>query len=193
MNPTELIEHYGYLAVLVGTFLEGETILVLGGYMAHRGLLHLEGVMLAALLGSTAGDQLAYFLGRTGGAPFIEKRPRLQARLGRVRVLLERHRVPVMLGFRFLYGLRNATPLVIGVSGVKPGVFLPLNVAGAALWAVLVGLAGYSFGVAIEAFIDDLQRYELWVLGGVAAVALPLLAWHLWRRTRALSKRGPDT
>jgi membrane protein DedA with SNARE-associated domain len=27
---------YGYLAVFLGTLLEGETILLLGGYAAHR-------------------------------------------------------------------------------------------------------------------------------------------------------------
>ena len=36
-----LIDTYGYLTILIGTFLEGETILVLGGFAAHRGYLHL--------------------------------------------------------------------------------------------------------------------------------------------------------
>src|SRR5688572_33421924 len=38
---TQLLDHYGYLAVLVGTVLEGETILILGGFAAHQGYLHL--------------------------------------------------------------------------------------------------------------------------------------------------------
>ena len=42
------IEHYGYLAILVGTFLEGETILILGGVAAQRGYLDLHWVILAA-------------------------------------------------------------------------------------------------------------------------------------------------
>ena len=33
------IETYGYLAVMIGTFLEGETILVLAGFAAHQGYL----------------------------------------------------------------------------------------------------------------------------------------------------------
>jgi membrane protein DedA with SNARE-associated domain len=31
------VDTYGYMAIMVGTFFEGETILVLGGFMPHRG------------------------------------------------------------------------------------------------------------------------------------------------------------
>jgi hypothetical protein len=32
MSIESLIDTYGYLAVLIGTFVEGETVLVLGGF-----------------------------------------------------------------------------------------------------------------------------------------------------------------
>ena len=37
MNIPELIQNYGYAAVAVGTFLEGETVLLLAGAAASRG------------------------------------------------------------------------------------------------------------------------------------------------------------
>ena len=40
-----LIEHYGYFAVFLGCFLEGETVLVLAGFAAHMGYLSLPGVI----------------------------------------------------------------------------------------------------------------------------------------------------
>ncbi|MFN2964422.1 DedA family protein, partial [Escherichia coli] len=43
---------------------EGETILVLAGFLAFRGYMQLDTVILTAFLGSYAGDQLWYFLGR---------------------------------------------------------------------------------------------------------------------------------
>ena len=36
MSLAALLEHYGYLAVFAGTFVEGESMLLLGGYAAHR-------------------------------------------------------------------------------------------------------------------------------------------------------------
>ena len=41
MDLQGIIENYGFAAVLVGTFLEGETILILAGLAAHLGYLNL--------------------------------------------------------------------------------------------------------------------------------------------------------
>ncbi|SPD74464.1 hypothetical protein PITCH_A230150 [uncultured Desulfobacterium sp.] len=37
MSLEEIISTYGYAAIVAGTFFEGETILVIGGFAAHRG------------------------------------------------------------------------------------------------------------------------------------------------------------
>ena len=52
-----LVSHYGYVALVIGTFFEGETILIAAGFAAHGGYLKLQWVTLAAFLGSLAGDQ----------------------------------------------------------------------------------------------------------------------------------------
>jgi membrane protein DedA with SNARE-associated domain len=69
----DLIRHYGYLTILVATVLEGETVVLLGGFAAHRGYLDLAGVMAAAFAGSVAGDQLYFEIGRRKGLAFIER------------------------------------------------------------------------------------------------------------------------
>lgn len=45
MNLDTVISEYGYLAILVGTFLEGVTILVLGAVAARFGYLELPWLM----------------------------------------------------------------------------------------------------------------------------------------------------
>ena len=60
MDLQSIIENYGYAAILIGTFLEGETILVLAGLAAHQGYLVLSWVILAAFVGSLCGDQLFF-------------------------------------------------------------------------------------------------------------------------------------
>ena len=127
----ELISQFGYVAVLFGTFLEGETILVLGGLAAHRGYLDLRLVILAAFIGSTGGDQLFYFLGRTRHETLLAKRPGWRSRIRQVEILVENYRLPLLLGFRFLYGLRTITPFTLGMAGIIPRVFVPLNIVGA--------------------------------------------------------------
>ena len=102
---TELIKNYGYLAILVGTFLEGETILLLGGFAAHMGMLELPWVIASAITGSFSGDQLYYYIGRHYGPKIIAKRLSWQASAQKVYGHLHRHQNLLILSFRFFYGL----------------------------------------------------------------------------------------
>lgn len=177
-----LIQSYGYAVLLVGTFLEGETILVIAGFAAHRGWLSLPWVMAVAFCGSLAGDQLWFHLGRRKGSAFVAARPAWAQGAERVRMLTGRHGVLVVLGFRFLYGLRTVTPLVLGASGYDVRRFTALNVAGAAVWSVLVSLAGYFFGHVAESLIEDIKRYELWLIAILALTGAVVWLWRVLRR-----------
>ena len=187
----ELISEYGYLAVFIGTFLEGETILILGGFAAFRGYLSLEWVIAVAIVGSVAGDQLAFLLGRTKGRSFVARRPRLEARLARVRAMLTRHELLVLLTFRFLYGLRNAIPIALGMSPIHLRRFVIFNVIGAVIWAFALGIGGYLFGRAFERLVGDIQRYELWAVAGLIAIGLLLYGLRRFLRWRASRGQPP--
>jgi membrane protein DedA with SNARE-associated domain len=170
---------YGYLAVFAGTLLEGETILIAAGFAAHGGLLEWPLVVLVATAGGTLGDQLAFMLGRWKGDTLIARFPALARQRPRVHDLLERHATLFILTNRFLYGLRIAGPVLMGSSRVPLLRFAILNVLGAALWALLVTAAGYTFGLAVNAMIDNFKRVEGILL--VVILALGGVVW-LWRR-----------
>jgi len=159
-----LIETYGYLTVLIGTFLEGETILVLGGFAAHRGYLGLHWVILAAFIGSLCGDQLFFYLGRRHSQTILAKLHSWKARIDRAQRLLDRFRTPLILAFRFLYGLRTVAPFVIGMSPVPTGQFIFLNAAGALVWAVAVGIGAggnsHSRGIDLDYVFLSPQETE---------------------------------
>jgi membrane protein DedA with SNARE-associated domain len=160
----QILETYGYPALLIGTFFEGETVLVLGGFLAHVGYLKLPWVILFAFIGSICGDQLYFFIGRFKGKAFLEKRTSWQPYIIKAHKLLDRYQILLIIGFRFLYGLRTVTPFVIGMSQVRTGIFIFLNVVGALIWAITIGLCGYLFGMALEALIDDVKKYEIEVI-----------------------------
>ena len=188
---SSLIAQYGYLAVLLGTFLEGETILVLAGFAAHRGLLSLPGVMLAAFVGSLLSDQLFFFLGRRHGDALLARKPAWQSGVERVRSLLNRYHTALILIFRFLYGLRNITPFALGMSEVSTAQFMMLNAVGAAIWAVGVALLGWFVGAAAQQMLGHLERYERGIGAAIIAVGLGLWIWHrLAARRRAAQSSG---
>ena len=175
----ELIQRLGYPAIFVGTFLEGETVLLLGGFAAHRGYLDLVGVITAAFAGSLTGDWIYFEIGRRRGMAFLERRPRWRARVGRVLRLVNTHQILLILGFRFLYGIRTVSPFALGASGVSPLRFALLNIPSAAIWAVAFGGLGYVLGDTLHAVMGDLARYEHLVFAAI--VAAGLVAWA-WRR-----------
>ena len=182
-----LIATYGYLAVVVGSFLEGETVLVMAGFAAHRGYLDFRWVVLAAFLGSLAGDQTYFFLGRTQGAALLARRPRWQARVAAVHRALERRQALFIIAFRFgiVWGFRTVAPFVIGMSRVPTFRFVFFNVIGAALWALSIGALGYFFGHGIELLLGDVKRYEREAFLFLVAAGAVSWLWRFLKRRRA--------
>jgi len=187
---TELIKQYGYLAILIGTFLEGETILILAGFAAHMGYLELPWVIASALAGSFSGDQLYFYIGRHFGPKIIARRLSWQEGAEKVYKHLHRHQNLLILTFRFFYGFRNVTPFVVGSARVSRARFFALNLIGAVIWAFSFGYAGFLFGEAFNLFIDNFQRYQMLVLLGLALVGILIWLLTLLRhRRRALEHK----
>jgi membrane protein DedA with SNARE-associated domain len=190
MNYEALIGEYGYLAILVGMFVEGETILLLGGLAARLDYLDLHWVLAIAGGSALLSDQLFFHLGRFRGTWLLTRFPRLRARADGVLTRVHRHQILITVGFRFLYGCRTITPILLGSSGVRPLHFSLLNLAGVTVWTALFGLLGYTVGEAAMHLLSHVKHHEV-------DLALALLAvgtlWHLILRIRArrqLAARG---
>jgi membrane protein DedA with SNARE-associated domain len=182
-----IIRDYGYWALLIGTFFEGETILIIAGLSAHLGLLQLPYVMLIAFIGSFSGDQSYYFIGYFKGRELIQKHLKWKRRVERVNKYIERYHNLVMLGFRFVYGMRIATPFVMGMSrNIKTTRFFILNAIGAVIWSVSVSAGGYFFGYALEGFMKNVKYYER-----LAIIIIIIMGIVLWIIHRYRAKKTP--
>ena len=182
MTLTELVAQYGYLAVFAGAFLEGETVLILAGFAAHQGYLSFFWVVALAMCAGTLGDQTSFFLGRRYGGPLLRRFPKLQPAVARVDRLMQRYHAWLIVGVRFMYGLRVAGPLVIGMSGFPAVRFVAFNLLGAAIWAPLIVGAGFLFGDTLELLFDDIQHAEKLALLAILAGAGAFGLWHRLRR-----------
>lgn len=191
MPITQLVIDYGYLAVFIGCLLEGETLLVMAGFAAHQGHLSLAVVIAIAFVAGALGDQICFWIGRAWGPVLLARHPRYGKRAEKIAGLLRRHDAKLIVGIRFMYGLRLLGPVMIGASRIPPARFTALNLLGAAIWAPLVAGAGYLFGHALERLLGDLERFEgvVFVLIGVGLGVYSLVkSW----RSRSTTKPGPD-
>ncbi len=178
----ELLRDYGYIGVFLGSLLEGEVILVLAGFAAHQGYLSLPWVMLVACCGGSLGDQVFFFAGRRWGTFLVRKLPGpMQARADRINRLLLRHDAWLILGVRFMYGLRIAGPIVIGMSEVSAGRFLRFNVLGAAIWAIVIPGIGFWFGQSMQGLLGPSARFEEYGAALLVAVILIIVVAHRLR------------
>jgi membrane protein DedA with SNARE-associated domain len=179
-----LIIHYGYWLLFFGIMLEGETMLVIGAFLAHRGYLSLPLVMLTALISTFTADQIYFWLGRIKGNAFLQKRPAWQASVAKVNDKLQRSQTWLVIGFRFIYGMRTITPFIIGMSAFPAQRFVILNLIGAAIWVIVIGLLGYAFGHAMEMVLDDIRKYELWIILGLLVIGSAVGLYHFLRRAQ---------
>jgi len=186
MDLPTLLHEYGYLLIFAGTFVEGETLLMLGGYFAHRGYLDLGGVMATAFVAAVCGDQLFFHIGRNHATRLFERFPRLHDKVRIAVHRAERHQVLVVLGMRFLWGLRIALPLAMGMTRMNATKFFMLNLLSAAVWAALFSALGYGSGSLFAHLIEDFHRYELWIAGGLLAIGAVVLG------VRWLGARRPE-
>jgi membrane protein DedA with SNARE-associated domain len=184
----ELISTYGYPAITLGTFFEGETIVLVAGYLASRDYLVLQWVVVCAFLGSWAGDSLYFFIGRRWGDKLLARRPAWRPAADRALVMLHRYHAIFILSFRFLYGLRTISPFVIGMSKVSTPRFLALNLLASVIWATIFSIAGYTLGTVLAAMIKKIEHYEALGLVVVAAVGLVIWFIRVWltRRRRPI-------
>ncbi len=189
MELGTLIENYGYWAVAVGCALEGETVLALAGFAAHRGYLQLHWVIAVAAAAGFAGDQLYFWLGRRHGRVVLARFPSVAARAEKVHRLIERNHEWLIVGVRFAYGLRIAGPILIGTSPLPALRFALFNAMGAIVWAIVIALLGWAFGHVVETILGDIRHLEGWLL---LALGIAFSMHWLWRRHRARRHQAAD-
>ena len=179
MSLATIISQFGYPALVLGLLLEGETVLVLAAFMAHRGYLNLPIVILLGCLVSFASDQFFFWMGRVRGSQFLEKRPAWKFHVERAKLLLGRNTVLLFLGVRFMYGLRTVMPFVIGMSEFDPKKFMLWDFIGSFLWALTFGLAGKLIGNIMGAIFEDVREHELMIAIGIILAGV---GFWLYRR-----------
>jgi len=188
------IQTYGYWAILLGTFLEGEMVLIIAGILASQEYLQLHWILGAALIGSLLGDQLFFFVGRNRRLRYIaKKRLNFSRRLHKVQRLLEQHHIPFIFGFRFFYGMRTVAPILIGMTRIRYSTFAVFNTLSAMLWVTIVGVAGYFFGFALKVIIHKWEHYRWMLIPLAVIVALSVWLYYRHRQRCAAARAAAET
>jgi membrane protein DedA with SNARE-associated domain len=166
------IARLGYIGVMIGTFLEGETTILLAGIFAKFGYLDLKRVMFFSFLGTFAGDCSFFFLGKWFGKSVIERYAFLRGRATLANNIIHQYRHLILFMMRFLAGFRSIILLLLGCANVGSTRFLLVDFVSSAVWSVLVSLVGFTFANVVYIFVNDIKGYEKIVIPLVVVLAV---------------------
>jgi membrane protein DedA with SNARE-associated domain len=170
----------GAVASWIGVPGPGEPLLVAAGLLAAKNKLDLGTVLLVAWAAATAGGVAGWLIGLKAGRRVLTGRGPLKAM--RLRALEHGERVFE----RYAAIAILLTPSwVAGINHVRPAVYLPLNAAGAALWAGGIGIGAYFIGPTVLDILGDLGRVAGIAVGVAVAAAVGGEIVRRRRRRRA--------
>jgi membrane protein DedA with SNARE-associated domain len=192
MSPEALLHKFGYLAVFVGTFLEGETILVMAGFFAQRGYLELLLVILTAFLGAFIGHVFWFWVGRTKGVKVLDRFPKMSRHFGKGVRMFERYGAPAIFFTQYLYGLRITCAIIIGVSKISTIKFLIYEALSCIIWAGIIATLGFYFGRVVERVLGRAAHVEKYGLIALVVVGAAVYGYHQWRDRREAKAPTPS-
>jgi len=194
----EFAHQYGYWAVFLGILLEnmglplpGETITLVGGFLAGSGELNYWLVLASAITGAILGGSFGYWIGLSGGWPLLLRLGQL-LRIQETQLLEIKARFKdsapraVFLG-RFIAFLRIFASPMAGIAGMPYGQFLVYNFAGAALWAAVVVTLSFFAGqiVPLEQLAAWAGQFAFLALG-LVTVWVTISLWWEFRKEKAV-------
>lgn len=193
----EIAHHYGYWAVFLGILLEnlgiplpGETVTLVGGFLAGSHELNYWLVLGDAIAGAAIGGTCGYWIGRYAGWSFMLKIGRIfrisEERLVEMREQFSKNATKAVFFGRFIALLRIFASPLAGIAEMPYGKFFLCNLAGATLWAAVMVTLAFFVGQVVS-----LEQLVAWMAQFAVVALIVVAAWifvPIWLESRQVKK-----
>lgn len=201
--PLELLQdiarEYGYWAIFCGILLEnmgipipGETVTLIGGFLAGSDELNVWYVLGAATVGAIIGDSGGYLLGYYGGWPLLVRIGKVlrvpESKLEGVRDRFSKNADKAVLFGRFVALLRVFAGPLAGITRMPYPKFLLCNAIGAATWASAMVSLTYFLGRLVP--LDHLIKWAAQFTGAALCIVVGWIAIAWWWEARHTTAQG---
>ncbi len=187
----EIAKVYGYWAVFLGIALEntgiplpGETIVIVGGFLAGSSELDYWLVLGSAIAGAVLGDNLGYWVGRVGGWSLLVRIGSIfrirEQQLEQAKDRYSQNAAQAVFLGRFVTILRIFAGPLAGITQMPYRLFLLCNLGGAAVWATAIVSLAYFLGkvVSLEQIVGWVTQLGIASLLLVIGVLLIPIVWE---------------
>jgi membrane protein DedA with SNARE-associated domain len=160
------INHYGYWAVFFCVFFEslglplpGETLIVVAGLYAAKGVLNPAWVIVLTVMATFIANNISYAIGYSCGRDFLIKYGKYilinERRLFILEDFVKRYGNGIVIAARFILALRQFNGFIMGTVKMPWPQFALFNLIGAILWAGWwIGIAYYLGRKFGDVFIE---------------------------------------
>jgi membrane protein DedA with SNARE-associated domain len=159
---------YGYIAIFILTFFEGESVLIAAGFLAYIGYLDANAVVLVSTAASYIGHGTAFLIAFYRRETFIKFIQRfIKVNLSRLESLMLKYGIAAIFITQWLYGFRLLSAAVLGLSGMGTKKYFTFQLISCLIWATICTYGGYFFGAALKNLLGDIKKYDLHIAIGV--------------------------
>lgn len=200
-NIQEFAQHYGYWAIFLGILLEnlgiplpGETVTLVGGFLAGSDELSYWIVLGVAVAGAVLGGICGYWIGRLGGWSFLLRIGKIfrisEVRLLSIKEQFSENAAKAVFFGRFFALLRIFAAPLAGIAEMPFGKFLIYNLLGASVWAGLMVTLAFFAGriVSLEQLVAWVSQFAILAL----LILVALIAIPLWLESRQVKSAAED-
>ncbi len=177
-------------------FLPGDSLLFVCGAAAAGGIMDLQWLIPAIIIGAVLGDTVNYWIGNYLGIHvFLERFPTLVKKeyIEQTYGFYEKYGGATIFVARFVPVVRTFAPFLAGIGSMNYRRFLFYNVAGGVAWTLAVVLGGYYFG-KLQVVKENMSVLILFVIlitaGTVLLVAAGIVSNYLQKRKADRKKTG---
>ncbi len=162
--PLAVLNHWGYWIIFFfafietspffGLFIPGQSVLIVGGFLAKIGILNLSELIFIAALGTIVGDLTGYLLGRRYGFSLFSKFGKYvllkKEHFDNTKKLLNKHAGKALILGRFNSVTRAVAPFAAGSMDIPFSKFIPFDILSCIIYSMAFIFIGYILGTSYE-------------------------------------------
>lgn len=196
-NIQDFAHHYGYWAIFLGILLEnlgiplpGETVTLVGGFLAGSNELNYWIVLGIAVSGAVIGGIFGYWIGRLGGWSFLLQVGKIfrfsEGRLLGIKEQFSQNAAKAVFFGRFFALLRIFAAPLAGIAEMPFLKFLTYNILGATAWASLMVTLAFFAGriVSLEQLVAWVSKFAILAF----IILVMLIVIPLWLESRQVKQ-----